>query len=298
MSQPAALGRSANTPRLRSRQIAESDLEAIAKLLSIGFPRRSQAYWREALARLSERPVLEGFPKYGFVFDYDGAPVGVLLLIHTRVLTPSGVVTRCNVSSWYVEEKFRSFATLFISRALNAKDVTYFNISPADHVQPIILAQGFVRYCDGQFVAYPHFGLRSAKRSAIVGVAEYEPRSELEQYEQELLRAHEKYGCVSFWCLSAEAVRPFVLLPRVVKRMIPCAQLVYCRDVADLVMFKDEIGRLLLRKRRPFLLVDSNGPIAGLQGRYFPGVSPKYYKGPHRPRLGDLSYTEAAMFGL
>jgi hypothetical protein len=33
-------------------------------------------------------------------------------------------------------------------------------------------------------------------------------------------------------------------------------------------------------------------------GKYFDGVAPKYFKGPTRPRLGDLAYTEAAMFGM
>jgi hypothetical protein len=27
-------------------------------------------------------------------------------------------------------------------------------------------------------------------------------------------------------------------------------------------------------------------------------VAPKYFKGPEKPRLGDLAYTEAAMFGM
>jgi hypothetical protein len=35
-----------------------------------------------------------------------------------------------------------------------------------------------------------------------------------------------------------------------------------------------------------------------LIGRYFDATMPKYFKGPDRPRLGDLAYTEAAMFGV
>ena len=35
-----------------------------------------------------------------------------------------------------------------------------------------------------------------------------------------------------------------------------------------------------------------------LVGRYFEGVTPKYFRGPEQPRLGDLAYTEAVMFGL
>ena len=46
---------------------------------------------------------------------------------------------------------------------------------------------------------------------------------------------------------------------------------------------------------RPFVLIDANGPIPGLPGKYFGGKSPKYFKGPTPPRLGDLAYTEMAM---
>ena len=33
-------------------------------------------------------------------------------------------------------------------------------------------------------------------------------------------------------------------------------------------------------------------------GRYFDGIRPKYFKGPNPPRVGDLAYTEASMFGV
>jgi hypothetical protein len=45
-------------------------------------------------------------------------------------------------------------------------------------------------------------------------------------------------------------------------------------------------------------MLDANGAIGGLVGRYFDGIMPKYFKGPRPPRLGDLAYTEAALFGM
>ena len=54
----------------------------------------------------------------------------------------------------------------------------------------------------------------------------------------------------------------------------------------------------LAARGRPFVVLDSNGPIPGLVGKYFDAKMPKYFKGPDRPRLGDLAYTEAAMFGV
>jgi hypothetical protein len=54
----------------------------------------------------------------------------------------------------------------------------------------------------------------------------------------------------------------------------------------------------LAKRGRPLVIVDSNGPIAGLVGIYLDGKSPKYFKGPRQPSFGDLAYTEAVMFGL
>jgi hypothetical protein len=44
--------------------------------------------------------------------------------------------------------------------------------------------------------------------------------------------------------------------------------------------------------------VDANGPIAGLIGTFRRGNMPKNFKGPKRPRLGDIAYTEYAMLGV
>ena len=89
-----------------------------------------------------------------------------------------------------------------------------------------------------------------------------------------------------------------MFVPRRVKGIVPCAQLIYCRDIADLVRFARPIGRFLARHGRPLVIIDSNGPIPGMVGKYFDGKLLKYFKGPDRPMLGDLAYTEAVMFGL
>jgi hypothetical protein len=63
------------------------------------------------------------------------------------------------------------------------------------------------------------------------------------------------------------------------------------------VRFSALIGRYLAVRECPFVVIDANGPLPGLPGIYLDG-RPKYFKGPDKPRLGDLAYTEAALFGL
>ena len=109
---------------------------------------------------------------------------------------------------------------------------------------------------------------------------------------------HAALGCVSLWCATAEHAYPFVFRRRFVRRIVPCAQLIYCTDVACFLRFAGPIGRLLARRGMPFVIIDANGPIPGLVGIFRRGSMPKYFKGPLRPRLGDLAYTEYAVLGV
>jgi hypothetical protein len=89
-----------------------------------------------------------------------------------------------------------------------------------------------------------------------------------------------------------------VFRPRIFKGAVPCAQLIYCHSIDDFARFAGPIGRWLALRGRPLVIVDANGPVPGLLGKYFEGVMPKYFKGPSQPRLGDLAYTETAIFGI
>jgi hypothetical protein len=279
--------------RLRARQIADDDLDRAADLLQRGFgSRRTRQFWLAALEALKRRGAPDGTPRYGYVLEADGALVGIILLI-CSALEEGGVArTRCNVSSWYVDPAFRSYAPLLVSQALKHKNVTFMNISSMPHTRPIIEAQGFARYSNGLFVAFPLVHAFCGARAQIVEACAGEAT------DHGLLLDHARAGCISFWCVSKGAAHPFVFRPRIAERLIPCAQLVYCRAVEDFVRFAGPIGAYLAARGRLPVIVDANGPIPGLAGIYIDGKMPKYFKGPDRPRLGDLAYTETALFGV
>jgi hypothetical protein len=283
--------------KVRSRQISDADIPKVVELLAKGFPRRNQQYWLNALERLGRFASPTGYPKYGYLMEDDEVLVGVKLMIFCKV-QPDNDVVRCNVSSWFVEPQFRSHATFLVSKVLNQKDVTFLNISPASHVRPIIEAQGFTRYSSGQFVTLPTIRRVAHDCQSIESAVDSTPDVHFEQFERELLLAHAEYGCVSLWCMTHDRAYPFVFIPRIVKGFVPCVQLIYCRNIHDFVRFARPLELFFASRGRPFIIVDSNGPINGLTGFYFDGVSPKYFKGRERPRLGDLAYTEAALFGL
>ena len=89
---------------------------------------------------------------------------------------------------------------------------------------------------------------------------------------------HEQYGCDGLWCVTREQAYPFVFRPRRLKVCVPCAQLVYCRTVDDFVRFAKLIGLFLARRMQLLVMLDANGPIAGVAGKYKDGKR-RYFLG-------------------
>jgi hypothetical protein len=285
-------------PRVRFRQILDDDVNDVVDLLTRGFaPRRTRTFWQEVMARLAAHATPAGAPRYGYMLDDGNKPVGVVLLVSSLMPTGDGAHLRTNVSSWYVDPAFRSYASVLISQAIRHKDVTYVNLTSVAHTRPILLAQGYTCYATGVFFAtLPLHILARAPRTRIVP-ADATPRASFASAERQLLLDHAGYGCAAFWCETEERAHPFVFRLRTVKG-IPSAQLVYCRDVADCVKFIGPLARYLTLRGRPLLILDANGPVPGLFGKYFDQTMPRYFRGPERPRLGDLAYTEIAMLGV
>jgi hypothetical protein len=284
--------------RIRCREITDRDIDGVVGLLSDGFAARSRGEWSRVLSLLKEHPTPPGFPKYGYLLEHAGMPVGVLLLIFTAVSGTQGASVRCNVSSWYVRPAYRSHAALLSARALRHKDVTYFNISPAPHTLPILEAQHYRRYAKGIVISAPVFAA-NRRGVMVTGIeADFRAGNGLAEDELQLLRAHAGFGCIVAVCHSAEGRSPFVFVRRRKFGMNCYAYLTYCRGIDEFVRFAGPLGRFLVRRGLPLVAFDANGPIEGLPGRYVDAASPKYFKGPNPPRLGDLAFSERVMFGF
>jgi hypothetical protein len=289
-----------NLPKntVRARQICHADIPAVVNLLAAGFKDHSSQFWRQALMLLTDHPTPAGLPKYGYLLESNGAVVGAILLIFSKLGSGNAAAIRCSVSSWFVEPSFRSYATLLASKALSHKNVTYLNITPAIHTLPIIQVQGFSQYSKGIFLALPALQLRFPRARVMLAAPDRRPSAQFEPFERELLSEHAKCGCLSLWCETAERAYPFVFRPRTHKGILPYVQLIYSRHLDAFVRLAGPLGRFLLVRGWPLVMIDANGPMPGLVGKYRDAKQPKYFKGPERPRLGDLAYTEVAMFGV
>jgi hypothetical protein len=290
-----------STQKLRCREITEADLDAVADLLTRGFVGRSRDYWMQGLRRQAEREVPNGYPRFGYMLDNCGAAAGVLLLLYTSRIKDGEPAIQCNLSSWYVDPAFRNYAPLLTKIAQKNKEVTYLNISPATWTWPIIETQGFASYCSGLFFSIPALS-RVARGMTVETIAPDAGSIDgLADTEAELLTRHARYGCLSLVCRTPNGgTFPFVLLPMRIRRgwiAPPAMQLVYCRDIAEFVECAGAIGRALIRHGKISVILDANGPVAGLTGIFSRARGRKYFKGPHRPCLADLTDTELVLYG-
>ena len=282
---------------IRCRQIAEPDLGGIADLLARGFP-RSRAYWAGGLERLRRRVVPEGCPRFGFMLERGGQPVGAILTICQALDHAEPPHVRCNFASWYVDPEVRGHAALLSRMPFRLKTATFLNASPAPNTWGTIEAQGFTRYTGGQLFALPMLGRPAPGWS----VARFRPDNPAHAAmpEAALLADHAAAACLSLVASGPDGLHPIVLLPVRLKAgrlPFPGMQLVYCRSLETLARFARPLGRFLLRIGRPVLVLDAGGPVKNLPGYFWRDRARKYFKGSHRPRLGDLAYTELTLFG-
>jgi hypothetical protein len=287
--------------KLRCREIADTDIAAVVDLLTRGFVGRSREYWLQGLHRQAVREVPNGYPRFGYMLDNDGRAVGVLLLLYSSRIDGGKTTIQCNLSSWYVDPAFRNYAPLLTRIAQRHKDVTYLNISPATWTWPIIETQGFNSYCSGLFFSIPALSRVQSGTTIETISADISAIEGLPGAEVELLTRHARYGCLSLVCRTPSGGPfPFILLPMRIRRgwiAPPAMQLVYCRDIAEFVECAGAIGRALIRHGKISVILDANGPVAGLAGIYSGARGRKYFKGPHRPRLANLTDTELVLFG-
>jgi hypothetical protein len=285
-------------PRIRCRPIGDADIAGLIELLTKGYPNRTRGYWARAMQQLARRETPAAYPRFGYMLELDGTPVGVMLLIFSALYAKGEVHVRCNGSSWYVDPKYRGYAPLLLAATVRYKDVTYTNLTPAAHTWPIIEAQGFTRYSFGQIMACPALNSWVANTCVRQFDTRHDYGPTLREEERYILVAHAGYGCLTYVVTEKGEANPFVFLPRrFLRGIVPAAQLVYCRDVRDFVRFAGPIGRALTRRGILFVCLDAVGPLPGLMGNYFFDRGPRYFTGPERPRLGDLAFSEMVLFG-
>jgi hypothetical protein len=281
------------------REIADGDLPEVISLLCEGFPSRTPEYWRTGLQRLAKRERPPDTEKYGYVLVAQNALRGVVLTIPSLHHDGSSHQVFINISSWYAQPSFRGTPAKELYRhASRRQDVTYTNLSAAAHTIKTITSFGFEEWTAGQMVA---LGLKrdrsSLKQLRILTLAEAKGIG-ISLDESRVLADHADFGCLTFCLETANGLSPFIFVRRRIKAFVPCAQLIYCRNISDLIDHGRAISMWLAKRGFPLMIIDASGPIDGLTGHYVYGKASKYFKGPRPLKASDHSYSEMVFLGF
>jgi hypothetical protein len=269
------------TSRVHCRPIAENDLDGLADLLTRGFPRSRRECWTRGFARWKNLPAIEEMPRYGYMLEGGFGAVGVILMISSK----RGGQIVSNLSNWYVDPQWHTHSALLISLATKLKHVTYLNVSPAPQTWRTLQAQGFAPYNFGRSVLFALPG-----RGAVSDVIPDDLP------EAQLLRDHRAMGWVSLTVERDGIVSPFVFKPhRLDRPRVAVMDVMFCRGADDLHRCAPALARHFLPRGRLGFLID--GDMEAMLSHYVEGKEPRFFKGPYRPILGDLAYTEKAIFG-
>lgn len=284
-------------PRVICREIMRADFDGIASLLTKGFAEwRDHAFWTCALRRLADRQAPGWLPHLGYLLEAEGAIKGVLLLIASETCEGGIPVRRCNVSSWYVEPPYRAYGSMLVMRAIRRRDVVYLNVTPAPETWALLAAQGYREFVRGRAVGVPLLGWRRSRAEVSLASPDLAPGPDLPEREVALLLDHARWDCLSLVCETEAGRLPFVFGRRR-RRGLPFAYLLYCRGLDSLAAQARPLGRFLARRGIGLIVADANGRLPGMPGWFGAGF-PKFYRGDVAPRVGDLAYTERAIFGV
>jgi hypothetical protein len=281
--------------KVKIRQIAVEDEAEVVDLLAEGFPTRSRIYWQRAFQKLVHQVVPTDHAQIGFLMQEATEIVGILLIIWTPPEVLGSGQMRANLSSWYVKPPFRSFAAMLLAKASRHAGVTYLNVSAAANTIQICEALGFKKYTEGQSVSVPLLSHDQTRNRVFrFGTT----NDVLPPVVRQLMANHVEMGCLALVGEIHGSQVPFLFVKRKIRGWIPAWQLIYCRHLADFEACSRGIGRVILGHGSLFVICDAERAFNDMPSVYYPGKTPKYYKGPDVPSACDLSFTEIPLFGI
>lgn len=257
-------------------------------LLARGFPLRAPSFWADALERLAAYHEAAGLGAVGQIMRVKGEAVGVILTMRSRRgggdAAPRSVV---NLSSWYVDERFRLLAPRMLQQVLAEPVDTVTDLTPSPPVTEMMGRFGFVRRFDGGVIlALPMLAFQMGPGN--VGPVDASP---LDGGTARLVEDHLGLGCLACCLIEGEAAQPLVFSTGR-RKGLPAARLVYAEDLASVRRNLGEIARFLLARGVICLEIPSNrGDVP--PGAWFSGRSrPTFVRGTDTAAAIDHAYSE------
>lgn len=277
---------------MKIREIREADLPAVTALFAEAFPRRRPNYWHRGFKNMRELPAISGHARYGYLCEVDEKVQAALLALSTQV---GDACPRINLSAWCARPAYRMMAALLHARVMKQKAESYLNLTPAEHVVPMMQAFGFKPYTGGACLLDARAALHSSRG---LYLARYDPsnNNDLSAELTSIASRHFRYGCTVLMLYHGSAPAE-LLIYRVkwLKGILPCAQMIYGAPEGVLAA-AGPLMRHLLKRAIGLALVDITAQCDMFGARIYAGRNLRYSNGV-APAVGDLLDSEFALFG-
>lgn len=235
---------------LRIVSIDEKRLEAAAELLARGFPEKGQGFWIRGLSRLYAYSRAHDFSSVGSLLIAKEEPVGVLLKIPSYHMTTGQKLL--NLSSWYVDAKYRWFAPRMLQQAMADNTVVYTDFSPSENAAKLNQQLGFRTFTARHLLfALPYTALVGRNTGSVLEIDQV-PKGGLSECELDSIKLHVEFGCLAL-AVKQDGIYHPVVFDVVSKRKIPLAQVLYAGNAETVIANMRPISRFLLKRGVPLL---------------------------------------------
>jgi hypothetical protein len=277
---------------MKIREIEEGDLPAVIALFAYAFPLRRPTYWRRGFDNMRVLPAIPGHARYGFLFEADNKVQAVLLALGAQV---GDTCRRINLSAWCAHPTYRMMGGLLHAKVMKQKAESYLNLSPAEHVIPMLEPLGFKPYTGGVCLIDGRAALRTDMGSRLIP---YDPAKDngLTAELAIIAERHYRYGCTVLMLYRGSAPAELVIYrTKWIKGVLPCGQVI-CGAPERVLAAAGPLMRYLLKRGIALALVDIIEPCDMIGTHTFWGRSLRYSRGTP-PAVGDLLDSEFALFG-
>ncbi|MCZ8313798.1 hypothetical protein [Phreatobacter sp.] len=251
-------------------------------LLARGFPMRKPDFWTEGLERLMAHHAASGLGPIGQIMRMKGESAGVMLTIRSRRADGGSVV---NLSSWYVDPRFRLLAPRMLTRVLEEPADVFTDLTPSPAVTEMIGRFGFVqRHAGALLVALPVAAFVPGGGARILdGIPD--------SAEAVMLAGHRDLGCLVLRLITDDGEMPLVVSVAS-RRGLPVARIIYATDLAAVRGAIGPIARHLLARGLAVLELPAD-PGDHVPGGWFTRrARPTFFRGTPPAAAVDHAYSE------
>lgn len=261
------------------------------RLLAEGFPARPAEFWHAAVHRLLRHVASKRSAAIGFIMRSGEVDAGVILTIPQSGKAGPGVQRSVNLSSWYVDQKYRWLAPLMLQKVVADNTATYTDLSPTAQVRPINERLGFECVCAGSMLRFAVPALFHSDGASLEEFSARSDRDEIAPDVAELLRDHAELGGLSAVLKVGSDRIPLVFWP-VRARGLRGARVIYAPRRSDLHRYRGAIARFLLPRGIFFVEVDVADADAARGGLFSRNRAVVFAKGPFDRQRIDHAYSE------